>query len=65
MTFQQPSELPQPQPARPDQVFGEYTLEYFIQNNLLYILAIIFILLLVIGYFWYSKNKRKEQEVEN
>lgn len=65
MIIQQPSELPQPKPSPPDQQFGQYTLEYFIQDNLLYLLGIVFIVLVVFGYFWYVRNKRKEGEVEN
>lgn len=60
MIIQQPSELPQPQPTPADHQFGQYSLEYFIEDSLLYILGVIFILLIMVGYFWYARSKRKK-----
>lgn len=65
MSIQQPSELPQPKATRPDQVFGDYSLEYFIEDNWLYICGVIFILAIVIGYSWYSRVKRRRKQTEN
>lgn len=65
MIIQQPSELPQPKPTQPDQMFGEYTLTYFIKDNWLYILGIVLILVIVLGYSWYVRSKKKASKVEN
>lgn len=66
MIIQQPSEIPQPQPSRPDQQFGQYTLEYFIQDNWWYLVGIAIILVIVFGYSWYIRSKKKDNnEVEN
>lgn len=64
MFYQQPSELPQPEPSRPDQQFGEYTLQYFIEDNFWYILGVLAILIIVIGYSLYVRRK-KSKKAEN
>lgn len=61
--IQQPSELPQPRDARPDQRFGEFTLQHFVEDNLWYILITAFIVLVVFYYSWdLRKRRRKAQE---
>lgn len=64
MLFQQPSEIPQPEATRPDQKFGEYSLVYFIEDNLWYIVGAALILIIVIGYSQWTRHKKK-QEREN
>lgn len=62
MIFQQPSELPQPTPSPPEQQFGAYSLEYFIKENGLYLLAVLLMLTIVIGYSIYLRRKKREKE---
>ncbi|HET8839042.1 MAG TPA: LPXTG cell wall anchor domain-containing protein [Flavobacteriaceae bacterium] len=59
MSFQQPSELPQPTPSPPDQQFGAYSLEYFVRENWLYLLGVLVILILVFG-FWFIRSRRQK-----
>lgn len=61
--IQQPAEIPTPEKTRPDQRFGEFTVQHFVEDNLWYILIVAFIVLAVFYYSWdLRKRKRKAQE---
>lgn len=62
--IQQPEEIPTPQPTPPDQRFGEYTFQYFVEENLWYILIVLLIVLIVFGYAWNLNKRRKEAQKE-
>lgn len=64
MYFQQPSEIPGPQETRPDQVFGEYSLWHFLQDNWLSLFGVLLIIAIVIGYAQHKKRERRKQEEE-
>lgn len=64
LLIQQPPELPQPEPTQPDQRFGEFTLQYFVEENLWYILITALIVILVFGYSWNLRKRRKRAQEE-
>lgn len=64
MSYQQPSGIPSPQETRPDQIYGQYSLSDFIQENQTLLIGLLIIIAIVVFYAFYKKQQREKQSEE-
>lgn len=60
--FFQPGELPVPKKSKENQIFGNYTLGEFLNENWIYISGILLLIILLIIYKRHEKKEKQERE---